>query len=74
MVENHMREENQERPLHKAVERLERVEALLEHIRAEEARAENEIEKAVEEIEEVENTERHQFTIIVNGRPNLTVS
>jgi len=71
MAETHTHGERKERPLERAVERLERAEAALGPIHAEEARAEHEIEEAVEEIERVEEAERHQFTIIVNGRPKV---
>ncbi len=71
MAEGHEHDDGKERPLEQAVERLEHAEADLARARAEEARAEHKIKEAVEEIERVEEAERHEFTIIVYGRPKV---
>ena len=48
--------------------RLEAAQSALQHARADEARAEHQIEEAVEEITRIEADQR-DFEIIVNGRP-----
>jgi hypothetical protein len=55
-------------PIEKAVERLEQAEANLSRVRGEEAQAEHEVAEAIEDLEEAE---RHDYTIIVNGRPKV---
>ena len=68
MDQRHEPPEGEDGGLKKVEARLEAAEVALEHARADEARAEHEIEEAVEEIERIEADHR-AFEIIVNGRP-----
>lgn len=69
MGQDHEPAEGKDRELEKVEERLEAAEVALGRARAEEARAEHEIEEAVDEIERIEAAEQHEFKITVNGRP-----
>lgn len=68
MDQQHGPPEGKDGGLEQVEARLEAAEVALEHARAEEARADHEIEEAVEEIERIE-AEQREFEIIVNGRP-----
>jgi hypothetical protein len=68
MDQQHEPPEGEDGGLEKVEARLEAADISLERARADEARAENEIEEAVEEIERIEADQR-EYEIIINGRP-----
>ena len=68
MDQQHEPPEGEDGGLEKVEAKLEAADISLERARADEARAENEIEEAVEEIERIEADQR-EYEIIVNGRP-----